>query len=131
MSTAGEQGRSRVDRPSLLVSGRQGDRPPAADLQPRVVDAATVNSSATIIDHDTTTNPTKPPQRTSPNLQIAGPGHFDVLRHHSAPPAGFEPALPPPEGGALSPELRGPRSKAQVISASWPPHNVTSTAGSG
>ncbi len=25
-----------------------------------------------------------------------------------APPAGFEPALPPPEGGALSPELRGP-----------------------
>lgn len=23
------------------------------------------------------------------------------------PPAGFEPALPPPEGGALSPELRG------------------------
>ena len=24
-----------------------------------------------------------------------------------APPAGFEPALPPPEGGALSPELRG------------------------
>ena len=25
------------------------------------------------------------------------------------PPAGFEPALPPPEGGALSPELRGPR----------------------
>lgn len=26
----------------------------------------------------------------------------------SVPPAGFEPALPPPEGGALSPELRGP-----------------------
>src|SRR4051795_4798500 len=25
-----------------------------------------------------------------------------------APPAGFEPSLPPPEGGALSPELRGP-----------------------
>src|SRR5450756_87044 len=25
-----------------------------------------------------------------------------------APPTGFEPALPPPEGGALSPELRGP-----------------------
>jgi hypothetical protein len=24
------------------------------------------------------------------------------------PPAGFEPAHPPPEGGALSPELRGP-----------------------
>ena len=26
------------------------------------------------------------------------------------PPAGFEPALPPPEGGALSPELRGPKA---------------------
>ena len=26
----------------------------------------------------------------------------------SVPPAGFEPAPPPPEGGALSPELRGP-----------------------
>ena len=24
-----------------------------------------------------------------------------------APPVGFEPTLPPPEGGALSPELRG------------------------
>ena len=30
------------------------------------------------------------------------------LGQMSAPPAGFEPALPPPEGGALSPELRGP-----------------------
>ena len=28
-----------------------------------------------------------------------------------APPAGFEPALPPPEGGALSPELRGPMAR--------------------
>jgi predicted DCC family thiol-disulfide oxidoreductase YuxK len=27
------------------------------------------------------------------------------------PPAGFEPALPPPEGGALSPELRGRRAE--------------------
>jgi hypothetical protein len=25
----------------------------------------------------------------------------------AVPPAGFEPAPPPPEGGALSPELRG------------------------
>ena len=29
-----------------------------------------------------------------------------------APPAGFEPALPPPEGGALSPELRGPTARS-------------------
>src|SRR5215218_2584082 len=29
------------------------------------------------------------------------------------PPAGFEPALPPPEGGALSPELRGPNCANQ------------------
>ncbi len=28
------------------------------------------------------------------------------------PPAGFEPAPPPPEGGALSPELRGPGERA-------------------
>ncbi len=27
------------------------------------------------------------------------------------PPAGFEPALPPPEGGALSPELRGRQTR--------------------
>ncbi len=27
------------------------------------------------------------------------------------PPAGFEPAPPPPEGGALSPELRGPGAR--------------------
>ena len=33
------------------------------------------------------------------------------------PPAGFEPALPPPEGGALSPELRGLTKPGQGISA--------------
>src|SRR5689334_9522921 len=32
----------------------------------------------------------------------------DTCRSSMVPPAGFEPALPPPEGGALSPELRGP-----------------------
>src|SRR6476661_11235132 len=32
----------------------------------------------------------------------------DTCRSSVVPPAGFEPALPPPEGGALSPELRGP-----------------------
>ncbi len=32
-----------------------------------------------------------------------------------APPAGFEPALPPPEGGALSPELRGPSLFGSVV----------------
>jgi hypothetical protein len=31
------------------------------------------------------------------------------------PPTGFEPVLPPPEGGALSPELRGRNGK--VISS--------------
>ena len=30
------------------------------------------------------------------------------------PPTGFEPALPPPEGGALSPELRGPCAQRRV-----------------
>ena len=33
--------------------------------------------------------------------------YADVLRHHRVPPVGFEPTPPPPEGGALSPELRG------------------------
>src|SRR5215204_5465272 len=32
-----------------------------------------------------------------------------------APPARFELALPPPEGGALSPELRGPASVGQAL----------------
>ena len=31
------------------------------------------------------------------------------------PPAGFEPALPPPEGGALSPELWGPWGSASLL----------------
>ena len=31
----------------------------------------------------------------------------ELPRGHWVPPAGFEPAPPPPEGGALSPELRG------------------------
>ncbi len=32
----------------------------------------------------------------------------------TAPPAGFEPAHPPPEGGALSPELRGLRNEQNI-----------------
>ena len=38
----------------------------------------------------------------------------------SVPPAGFEPAPPPPEGGALSPELRGPGREPRVPAAIWP-----------
>ena len=47
----------------------------------------------------------------SPPWPDAGtrPGEVSVT---VAPPAGFEPALPPPEGGALSPELWGPISSA-------------------
>ena len=46
---------------------------------------------------------------TRPDLSKSGPSSY-------VPPAGFEPAPPPPEGGALSPELRGPigRQTAQV-----------------
>jgi hypothetical protein len=36
----------------------------------------------------------------------------------SVPPAGFEPALPPPEGGALSPELRGLGDQRRVTGGS-------------
>jgi hypothetical protein len=46
-----------------------------------------------------------------------GTGVNDVPRHDTAPPAGFEPALPPPEGGALSPELRGPIRCAPFVRA--------------
>ena len=34
------------------------------------------------------------------------------------PPAGFEPALPPPEGGALSPELRGLSDRDRLAGSS-------------
>ena len=37
---------------------------------------------------------------------------------NEAPPAGFEPALPPPEGGALSPELRGPAGRDRAAELS-------------
>ncbi len=37
------------------------------------------------------------------------------------PPVGFEPTLPPPEGGALSPELRGPGSAVrQILQGGFP-----------
>ena len=36
------------------------------------------------------------------------------------PPAGFEPAPPPPEGGALSPELRGPDTDRPEKLITWP-----------
>ena len=42
----------------------------------------------------------QPDQASTAELRRSGP----------VPPAGFEPAHPPPEGGALSPELRGPGS---------------------
>ncbi len=35
------------------------------------------------------------------------------------PPAGFEPAPPPPEGGALSPELRGPDQQQSPYQRAW------------
>src|SRR5690242_16724098 len=48
--------------------------------------------------------------RSAPHPVSAGGGPFQVVTVE-VPPAGFEPALPPPEGGALSPELRGPYLK--------------------
>ena len=47
-------------------------------------------------------HPTKPCQRLFILVTLS-----DICRSNVVPPAGFEPALPPPEGGALSPELRG------------------------
>ena len=60
------------------------------------------------------------------------PDHTTVLSGRSSskttyvPPAGFEPALPPPEGGALSPELRGPRRTSVSL-----PHRRHAGGGSG
>src|SRR5665811_388796 len=43
------------------------------------------------------------------------------------PPAGFEPALPPPEGGALSPELRGPMATVvDILFVVWRVAEVSS-----
>ncbi len=44
------------------------------------------------------------------------------------PPAGFEPALPPPEGGALSPELRGPYPDEPSLRPARVPAGSGSTA---
>ena len=45
---------------------------------------------------------------TNPDRDLVGRGSkMSAL----VPPTGFEPALPPPEGGALSPELRGPQTR--------------------
>ena len=46
--------------------------------------------------------------RAHPTLIVASPS-ASLSAADGAPPVGFEPTLPPPEGGALSPELRGPR----------------------
>ena len=48
------------------------------------------------------------------------------VRHQirMAPPARFELALPPPEGGALSPELRGPACSGAAGPGSGPKGNV-------
>src|SRR4051812_23450072 len=43
-------------------------------------------------------------------------GGPQMLAFQLVPPAGFEPALPPPEGGALSPELRGLTKPGNSIS---------------
>src|SRR5918997_6410338 len=40
------------------------------------------------------------------------------------PPAGFEPALPPPEGGALSPELRGHANHRDAVAEPTAPDHL-------
>ena len=49
----------------------------------------------------------------------------NIAGQRVVPPAGFEPALPPPEGGALSPELRGRYRRTTLA------HARGSTSGSG
>jgi hypothetical protein len=52
-------------------------------------------------------------QRRWPDLRERQVGAAFSVQVELAPPTGFEPALPAPEAGALSPELRGPRLRAQ------------------
>jgi hypothetical protein len=51
--------------------------------------------------------PGRPRSRRSHSLGLGRRRDAQAVPMWMAPPAGFEPALPPPEGGALSPELRG------------------------
>jgi hypothetical protein len=81
------------------------------DLHIRVIDAATGELLRELTldpprDYQPTGQPSGPKKET-PRTRCKVRGVLDVLRHDRAPPAGFEPAHPPPEGGALSPELRG------------------------
>src|SRR4051794_21211096 len=58
-----------------------------------------------------------------PHAQLST-DHGTFLLIYSVPPAGFEPAPPPPEGGALSPELRGPfRTSERVAEPPPTPRN--------
>src|SRR4051794_30178822 len=52
-----------------------------------------------------------------------------LLLFRKVPPAGFEPAPPPPEGGALSPELRGLGNRNDLSSHRWPFTNAFPAAG--
>src|SRR5262249_40174203 len=55
------------------------------------------------------------PDRVSPGQ--GPPSRWSEHVWPDVPPAGFEPAHPPPEGGALSPELRGLRDLKKISRA--------------
>jgi hypothetical protein len=69
--------------------------------------------------------------RSAPHPVDAGEGPF-LMVIRMVPPAGFEPAPPPPEGGALSPELRGPCDAATLahaltyVGSGCPPRSASS-----
>jgi site-specific DNA recombinase len=76
---------------------------------PEVVSATFAEPWATLIAeefHDRMARNT-----TNPDHDFSGRGSY---MNTLVPPAGFEPAPPPPEGGALSPELRGPRTTDDI-----------------
>ena len=91
---------------------RPNPRPAARPRPPRHASSTPPPANSSASSHrpqPATTSHQTPPARNDkqPNLRTVGSAVRDVLRHHRAPPVGFEPTLPPPEGGALSPELRG------------------------
>src|SRR3954471_6615831 len=82
---------------------------PTSSCSPKTsTSASSTPSPANSSANYNSTQPSTTSHKTTPeNSDLAGSAVADVLRDHMVPPAGFEPAPPPPEGGALSPELRG------------------------
>ena len=99
--------RVRACRDDAHAAGVTGRRPSPSALPLLCMQAPTVRGRDWRPgDRGCRRGPTAALHRTRPRVH---PRRCSVGGVRVAPPVGFEPTLPPPEGGALSPELRGPR----------------------